>query len=70
MDGNIFMGEVDPSRHHVKILIWQFVRGLNWIEWLKMEQGNVYISCNYSCTIPFLVKTLLVKLEYLYIQYA
>ena len=22
-DGNIFMREVDPSRNHVKILIWQ-----------------------------------------------
>ena len=22
-DGTIFMGEVDPSKHHVKILIWQ-----------------------------------------------
>ena len=22
-DGTIFMGEVDPSRRHVKILIWQ-----------------------------------------------
>ena len=35
-----------------------------------MGQGNVYISCNYSCTISFLVKILLVKLKYLYIQYA
>ena len=35
-----------------------------------MGQGNIYISCNYSCTISFLVKTLLVKLEYLYIHYA
>ena len=22
-DGVIFMGKVDPSRHHVKILIWE-----------------------------------------------
>ena len=22
-DGTIFMGEVDLSRHHVKVLIWQ-----------------------------------------------
>ena len=35
-----------------------------------MRQGNVYISCNYSYTISFLVKILLVKLKYLYIQYA
>ena len=37
---------------------------------VKSGQGNVYISCNYSCTISFLVKILLVKLKYLYIQYA
>ena len=35
-----------------------------------MGQGNVYIQRNYSCTISFLVKILLVKLEYLYVQYA
>ena len=34
-----------------------------------MGQWNVYISCNYSCTISFLVKILLFKLNYLYIQY-
>ena len=28
-DGNTFMGEVDPSRHHIKILIWQLQK------WLK-----------------------------------
>ena len=26
-DGPIFMVEVDPSRHHVKILIWQLEEG-------------------------------------------
>ena len=46
------------------------VGGLGWMKWLKMGQGKVYISCNYSCTISFLVKILLVKLKYLYIQYA
>ena len=35
-----------------------------------MGQGKVCISCNYSCTISFLVKILLVNLKYLYIQYA
>ena len=35
-----------------------------------MGQKKVYILCNYSCTISFLVKILLVKLKYLYIQYA
>ena len=35
-----------------------------------MGQGKVCISCNYSFTISFLVKILLVNLKYLYIQYA
>ena len=26
-DGTIFMGRVDPLRHHVKILIWQLGEG-------------------------------------------
>ena len=26
-DGTIFMGKVDPSRHHVNILIWQLEEG-------------------------------------------
>ena len=34
-----------------------------------MGQGNVYVSYNYFCTISFLVKILLIKLKYLYIQY-
>ena len=38
--------------------------------WLRMGEGKVYISCNYTCTISSLVKILLVKLKYLYIQYA
>ena len=46
------------------------VEGLVWMKWLKMGQRRGYISCNYSCTISFLVKILLVKLKYLYIQYA
>ena len=35
-----------------------------------MGQEKVYISSNYSYAISFLVKILLVKLKYLYIQYA
>ena len=35
-----------------------------------MGQGKVCISCNYSFSISFLVKILLVNLKYLYIQYA
>ena len=44
--------------------------GLGWVKRLKIGQGKGYISCNYSCTISFLVKILLVKLNYLYTQYA
>ena len=43
--------------------------GLGWTEWLKNGRKRFYISCNYSCTISFLVDILLVKLKYLYIQY-
>ena len=43
---------------------------LGWMKWLKLGQGKVYILCNYSCTISSLVKILLIKLRYLYIQYA
>ena len=38
-----------------------------------MGQGKVYAIiylCNYSCTIYFLVKILLVKLKNIYIHYA
>ena len=45
------------------------VRGLGWMKWLKKDR-EVFISCNYSCTISFLVKILLVNLKKLYIQYA
>ena len=54
-------------------LSWKLKNG--WERWSPMVgngegQGNVYFSCIYSCTIPFLMKTLLFKLNYLYIQYA
>ena len=29
------MGEVDPSRHHVKILIWQYEEGVRLNEMVK-----------------------------------
>ena len=35
-----------------------------------MGQRKVYISCNHSSTISFFVKILLVKLKYLFIQFA
>ena len=36
----------------------------------KWGWERFYISCNYSCTISFMIKILLVKLKYLYIQCA
>ena len=39
----------------------EIVGGLGWIKWLKMGHGNIYVSCNYPCTISFLMKILLVK---------
>ena len=36
----------------------------------KWGRKSFYISCNYSRTISFLMKILLVKLKYLYTQYA
>ena len=36
----------------------------------KCGRESFYISCNFSCTISFLVKILLPKLRKLYIQYA
>ena len=38
-DGTIFMGEIDPSRHNVKILIW--------IKWLKNGAGKclLFLHC-------------------------
>ena len=35
----------------------------------KWGRERFYISCNYSCTISFLMKILLAKLKNLYIQY-
>ena len=36
----------------------------------ELGRARLYISCNYSCTIFFLVKILLAKLTSLYIRYA
>ena len=36
----------------------------------ELGRERFYISCNYSCTIFFLVKILLAKLKSLYIEYA
>ena len=59
-NGTIFMGEVDPSTT-CKDFNLVIVGGLRWMKWLKMGKEKVYISCNYSCTLSFLVKILLVK---------
>ena len=73
-DGTIFMGGgegVDPSRQHVKMLIWQLEEEERSDEMVKKwGRGRFYILCNYSCTISVLVKILLAKLKYLYIHYA
>ena len=48
-------------------------RGLVWMKWLENGTGkNLYFMqlYNYSCTISFLVKILLINLKYLHIQYA
>ena len=51
-DGTNFMGEVDPSRHHVKILIRK-LEGAKLDVMVKTWGRQKFISCNYSCTIPF-----------------
>ena len=60
-----FYWGVDPSRHFVKIFVWQLEEG--WVDEMvkKWDRKRFYISCNYSCTISFLVKILLVKLKLL-----
>ena len=41
------------------------------MKWLKNgARKGFFISCNYSCTISFMVEILLVKLKNLYIQFA
>ena len=60
------MGAVDPSRQHVMMLIWQ----LEECKWLKNGAGKGFI---FYAIVPALypfVKIVLVKLKYLYIQYA
>ena len=39
-------------------------------EMIKKWGGKSYISCSYSCTVSFLMKISLIKLKYLYTQYA
>ena len=68
-DGIMFMGEVEPPRQHVKILSLQLEKGQVGWNGQKRRQEKVYISCNYSCNISFLVKILLVKVKYLYSVY-
>ena len=65
-----FYGGSSPLKTSCKDFNLAIVGGLDWMKLLKMGQGKVYISCNYCRTLPFLVKILLVKLKYLYIQYA
>ena len=58
-----FYGESWPLKVPCKDFTLATAGGLGWMEWLKMGQGKVHVSCNYSCTIYFLVKILLVKLK-------
>ena len=56
-----------------KVIIWEAShKGMGPFLWVELtpQDNKQSISCNYSCTISFLVKLLLVKLKYLYIQYA
>ena len=57
-----FHGESWPLKAPCKDYNLVIVGRLGWMKWVKMGQGNVYISCNYSCTISFLVNILLIKL--------
>ena len=65
-----FYGGSWPLKTPCKDFNLAIVGGLDWMKLLKMRQVTVYISCNYSCTIFFWVKILLVKLKWLFIQYA
>ena len=69
------MGEVEPSRHHVSILIGQLEGGLSWMKWSKNGAEESLYSMQLcpaimSYTMSCLLKILLVKLKYLYIQHA
>ena len=62
-DGTNFMGEVDPSRHLVKILIRK-------LEWAKLDEmvktwgrQKFIFHAIIPAVYPFLVKILLVKLK-------
>ena len=46
--------------------------GIGWMQWLKHEAGKglIFHVIDYSSTISLLTKILLVKLKYLYTQYA
>ena len=58
-----FYGGSSPLKTSCRDFNLAIVGGLDWMKFLKMGQGRVYISCNDSCTISFLVKTLLVKFK-------
>ena len=65
-DGTIFMGEVDPSRHHEKIFNLAIGGGLGWIKGLK----NGARKSLYFMQLFLLLTISLFKSKYLYIQYA
>ena len=64
--GTFFMG--DLTTQYTMYFDFAIARGMKYTKWVKNGAGKgFYISCNYSCTISFTVKILLVKLKNLYI---
>ena len=58
------MGEVEPSRHHVSILIGQLEGGLSWMKWSKKWGRGKFIfhatmSCNYVLHYVLFVENLI-----------
>ena len=58
----------DLTSQYTMYFYFATARGMKYAKWVKNGAGkSFYISCNYSCTISFTVKILLVKLKNLYI---
>ena len=65
-----FYGGSWPLKATCKDFNLAIVGELGWMKWLKNWAGKCLYWCNFSCNVFFLMKILLVKLKYLYIQYA
>ena len=58
----------DLTSQYTMYFYFATARGMKYAKWVKTGAGkSFYISCNYSCTISFTMKILLVKLKNLYI---